>query len=121
MLRFSTQEPSLLAEAVRDTILRLDPDQPVAMVRTMEEWPSFSLSRQRFAALLLTAFALLGLILATLGIYAVMNSFVTERTHEMGIRLAIGAQPPEIPLLFYGQSLSLCAAVSLSAWRDPSS
>ena len=109
VVRSPGAEPALLAESVRDTLRQLDPDQPVSTIRTMEEWLAASLSRQRFLALLLTSFALLGLTLAALGIYAVMSSFVTERTYEMGIRLAIGALPREVLRLLFGQSLLLVA------------
>ncbi len=104
VLRSPGGDPARLAEQMRGLILRLDPDQPVSTVRTMEEWLATSLARQRFAALLLSAFALLGLILATLGIYAVVSSFVTERWHEVGIRMALGSRPEDAIRLFLRQS-----------------
>jgi predicted permease len=107
VLRSPAGDPARLAEGVRSLILRIDPDQPVSTIRTMEEWLSTSLSRQRFAALLLSAFALVGLVLATLGIYAVVSSFVTERWYEVGIRMALGACPEDAIRLFFRQSFTL--------------
>jgi putative ABC transport system permease protein len=107
VLRSTATDPERLAKEVRSLILRMDPDQPVSTIRTMEEWLSGSLARRRFAALLLSAFALLGLILATLGIYAVVSSFVTERWYEMGIRMALGARPEDTIRLFLRNSCVL--------------
>jgi len=110
VLRSSEGDAARLADDLRATVLRLDGDQPVAMVQTMDTWLSSSLTRQRFLTLLLTSFALLGLTLAVLGIYAVMSSFVTERTYEVAIRMALGAQPREVLQMLLRQSLLLGAA-----------
>jgi predicted permease len=103
-------DPVQLADAVRSTVLRLDGEQPVAMIQSMDEYLSSSLRRQRFLTLLLTTFALLGLTLAVLGIYAVMSSFVTERTYEVAIRMALGAQPREVLRMLFRQSMLLGVA-----------
>ncbi|HYO12808.1 MAG TPA: ABC transporter permease [Thermoanaerobaculia bacterium] len=107
VLRSASADPAVLAASVRAEILEIDPDQPVARIRTMEEWLGESLSRQRFATLLLASFALLGLVLAGIGIYAVMASSTAERTQEIGIRVAMGASPRDILEMVFRQSLAI--------------
>ncbi len=114
VLRSAAANPALLASTVRTKIRGIDPDQPVTRVRTMEEWLGESLSRQRFATLLLSSFALLGLVLAGIGIYAVMASSTAERTQEIGIRVAMGARPRDILEMVFRQSLTI-SLVGLAA------
>jgi putative ABC transport system permease protein len=77
----------------------VDPELPVFNIRKMEAWMAASMTRRRFALSLMSVFAGVALLLATLGIYGVMAFIVTQRVPEFGIRLALGARPRDILLL----------------------
>lgn len=86
-------DPLALARTIRDQVRALDPQMPVAHVRTMDDIVGASIARQRFSMLLLGAFGVLALVLAVVGIYGVVAQLVAARSQEFGVRAALGATP----------------------------
>ena len=105
--------PAGLASALRHEVLAVDKDQPVDAVRTMDDYLSEEVSKQRFAMVSLSVFAGMALTLAVLGIYGVISHGVGQRTREIGVRMALGAEPSDVLKLILRQSarLALLGAV----------
>jgi putative ABC transport system permease protein len=113
-------DPTSLTAAVRDAIRKVDPDQPVSDIMTMNTNLSGVLVAERFGAILMAALAVSGLLLASIGLYGVMAYSVNRRTSEIGLRVALGAQPRHVLQLIvgHGMKLTLLGVVIglLAAW-----
>jgi predicted permease len=100
-------DPASLAGTLRGAIRQSDQEMPVYNLRTMDQLLAQSVARRRFNMTLLGTFALVALVLASIGIYGVMSYSVTQRTHEIGIRLALGAQTSDVLKLIVRQGMLL--------------
>lgn len=104
VLRARTDPWPLIPEALKE-IWRVDPEQPVTDVKTMDQWVAKESASRRFALELIGAFALIALILAAVGIYGVVSYWARQRTCEIGIRMALGAEPNQVLHLVVAQGL----------------
>ncbi|HLK62630.1 MAG TPA: ABC transporter permease [Bryobacteraceae bacterium] len=110
ILRTRTNDPASLAQAVREAIWSVDRDVPVFGIRTMEQIVSGSLTTRRFSAALLSAFAILALVLAIVGLYGVLSHAIAQRASELGLRFALGATPAQVLRLVLGDGMRLTLA-----------
>jgi putative ABC transport system permease protein len=109
----TSQEPKAIIGAMADELRRMDPDMPLAEAGTFEELMTRSTADRRFTTILLTCFASLGVLLAMVGVYGVIAYLVAERTHEIGIRMALGASIRNV-LWFVARPAMLMSAIGVS-------
>ena len=107
-------DPGRLATAMRDAVRAVDPTQPVSQIRLMTSMVNNSLAPRRFVVTVLGVFATMALAMALIGLYGVISYAVTQRTQELGVRMALGAQPAEILRLVLGQGMKL-AGIGVAA------
>jgi len=100
-------EPAAFAETARADLASLDREMPIAAVRTMDEVVGRSITQRRFMMVLLAAFAMIAVLLAAIGVYGVLAYLVSQRTQEIGLRLAIGATPEDVVRLFLREGVTL--------------
>ena len=103
-------DPTLLIPAIRNAIWSVDKQQPIVRIATMDKLVAESEAQRHFALVLFETFALVGLLLAAIGLYGVLSGSVSERTREIGVRVALGASPGQILALVFRQGMTLTLA-----------
>jgi len=109
----SNQDPEVLLAAIRREIQAIDPAVPLANLRSFENLIADSVAPRRLSVVLLGVFAGVAVLLAGVGIYGVMSFLVVQRTHEIGVRMALGAQRSDVLKLVLVRSLKLTSAGTL--------
>ena len=108
----SSVEPASLSGSLRQIVNEVDKSVPVSSVKTMDHVVSESITQPRFNLFLLGLFSTVAMLLSAAGIYGVTSYTVTQRTHELGIRLALGAQVSDVLKMILGQGMAVIASWS---------